>query len=377
MESNRRQVQAHKRRDSPARDPKRAGLRVDGLTCQMQSEPWESVTGFLAALWKGASTTWKGRGWEVSTALGDPGPPKEHLSATEAAARRRESHPSGGGRGRGARGRQAAPSLRRRRRLPPAPPAPAAGLRRPLRPRRSQHFANSSPARGGRSSAPCALRRGRGAAGGAEAPGAGAGGGGSRAPRRGRAGPRAPRPPGRAPRRAAPRRAAVPAAQPRPRRRRPAARAPEAGTMASAAEPPGQAAEYLQELTRIVAAQQELLARRRRRIEELERQVARLSRENAGLLERHRRHLAACARRPDPGPGPPPLGAAPELGGHRDKSEGESSRSIRTAALRPQLRGLEEDEGASVGTSPELGGLGSVIGGHTTSPCLLLTCRKG
>lgn len=89
--------------------------------------------------------------------------------------------------------------------------------------------------------------------------------------------------------------------------------------MASAAEPPGQAAEYLRELTRIVAAQQELLARRRRRIEELERQVARLSRENAGLLERHRRHLAACARRPDPGPGPPPLGAAPELGGHRDK----------------------------------------------------------
>ncbi|XP_055413225.1 IQ motif and SEC7 domain-containing protein 3-like isoform X2 [Bubalus kerabau] len=89
--------------------------------------------------------------------------------------------------------------------------------------------------------------------------------------------------------------------------------------MASAAEPPGQAAEYLQELTRIVAAQQELLARRRRRIEELERQVARLSRENAGLLERHRRHLAACAHRPDPGPGPQPLGATPELGGHRDK----------------------------------------------------------
>ncbi|TKC36121.1 hypothetical protein EI555_017856 [Monodon monoceros] len=89
--------------------------------------------------------------------------------------------------------------------------------------------------------------------------------------------------------------------------------------MASAAEPPGQAAEYLQELTRIVAAQQELLARRRRRIEELERQVARLSRENAGLLERHRRHLAACARRPDPGPGPQPLGAIPELGGRRDK----------------------------------------------------------
>lgn len=87
--------------------------------------------------------------------------------------------------------------------------------------------------------------------------------------------------------------------------------------MASAAETPGKAAEYLQELTRIVAAQQELLARRRRRIEELERQVARLSRENAGLLERHRRHLAACARRPDPGP--QPLGVIPELGGRRDK----------------------------------------------------------
>ncbi|XP_044919313.1 IQ motif and SEC7 domain-containing protein 3-like [Mustela putorius furo] len=97
--------------------------------------------------------------------------------------------------------------------------------------------------------------------------------------------------------------------------------------MASAAETPGKAAEYLQELTRIVAAQQELLARRRRRIEELERQVARLSRENAGLLERHRRHLAACARRPDPGP--QPLGVIPELGSRRDKSEGESSRSVR------------------------------------------------
>ncbi|XP_034368157.1 IQ motif and SEC7 domain-containing protein 1 isoform X1 [Arvicanthis niloticus] len=99
--------------------------------------------------------------------------------------------------------------------------------------------------------------------------------------------------------------------------------------MASAAEPPGTAAEYLQELTRIVAAQQELLAQRRRRIEELERQVARLSRENAGLLERHRRHLAACARRPDPSPSP--LGAIPELGSRRDKSEEESSRSIRSS----------------------------------------------
>lgn len=90
--------------------------------------------------------------------------------------------------------------------------------------------------------------------------------------------------------------------------------------MASAAEPPGEAAEYLQELARIVAAQQELLARRGRRIEELELQVARLSREKAGLLERHRRHLAARARPdPGPGPGPQPLGAIPQLRGRRDK----------------------------------------------------------
>lgn len=88
--------------------------------------------------------------------------------------------------------------------------------------------------------------------------------------------------------------------------------------MASAADPPGEAAEYLQELARIVAAQQELLARRGRRIEELELQVARLSREKAGLLERHRRHLVARAR-PDPGPGPQPLGATPQLCGRSDK----------------------------------------------------------
>ncbi|CAK6441491.1 unnamed protein product [Pipistrellus nathusii] len=93
--------------------------------------------------------------------------------------------------------------------------------------------------------------------------------------------------------------------------------------MASAADPPGEAAEYLQELARIVAAQQELLARRGRRIAELELQVARLSREKAGLLERHRRHLAARAR-PAPGPGPQPLGATPQLCGRRDKSGRES-----------------------------------------------------
>ncbi|XP_060163251.1 IQ motif and SEC7 domain-containing protein 1 isoform X2 [Globicephala melas] len=138
--------------------------------------------------------------------------------------------------------------------------------------------------------------------------------------------------------------------------------------MASAAEPPGQAAEYLQELTRIVAAQQELLARRRRRIEELERQVARLSRENAGLLERHRRHLAACARRPDPGPGPQPLGAIPELGGRRDKSEGESSRSVSVEGEAPSSEtgtSLDSPSAYHQGPSAPGSGLGPDHSEHT------------
>ncbi|XP_067611710.1 IQ motif and SEC7 domain-containing protein 1 isoform X2 [Pseudorca crassidens] len=138
--------------------------------------------------------------------------------------------------------------------------------------------------------------------------------------------------------------------------------------MASAAEPPGQAAEYLQELTRIVAAQQELLARRRRRIEELERQVARLSRENAGLLERHRRHLAACARRPDPGPGPQPLGAIPELGGRRDKSEGESSRSVSVEGEAPSGEtgtSLDSPSAYHQGPSAPGSGLGPDHSEHT------------
>ncbi|XP_075839606.1 IQ motif and SEC7 domain-containing protein 1 isoform X1 [Microtus pennsylvanicus] len=130
--------------------------------------------------------------------------------------------------------------------------------------------------------------------------------------------------------------------------------------MASAAEPPGTAAEYLQELTRIVAAQQELLAQRRRRIEELERQVARLSRENAGLLERHRRHLAACARRPDPGPSP--LGAIPELGSRRDKSEEESSRSISVEGEAPS-----SETGTSL-DSPSAYHQGPLVPGSSLSP---------
>ncbi|KAF6384873.1 IQ motif and Sec7 domain ArfGEF 1 [Rhinolophus ferrumequinum] len=151
--------------------------------------------------------------------------------------------------------------------------------------------------------------------------------------------------------------------------------------MASAAESPGKAAEYLQELTRIVAAQQELLARRGRRIEALERQVARLSRENAGLLERHRRHLAACARRPDPGPGPgpgpQPLGAIPELGGCRDKSEGESSRSVRSSletgsSLSPDHHSVEGEAPSSETCtsldSPSARRQGPLVPGSSRSP---------
>lgn len=160
----------------------------------------------------------------------------------------------------------------------------------------SGHFANSDPS--GQAGKAAGLQAGKEA-------------GTEGRPRRGCASPE-PRPPGRAePREHQP-------SEPGPSRAaRPAARS-RAGSMANAAEPPGRAvraAGYLQELTQIVSAQQELLARRRRRIEELELQVARLSLENAGLLERHRRHLAGCPRRPDPCP--TPLSSIPELGGGR------------------------------------------------------------
>lgn len=65
--------------------------------------------------------------------------------------------------------------------------------------------------------------------------------------------------------------------------------------METPSEKPSGAAEYLQELNRIVDTQQELLERQRGRIEELEQQVSDLCAENARLQERYQRHMATCA----------------------------------------------------------------------------------
>lgn len=64
--------------------------------------------------------------------------------------------------------------------------------------------------------------------------------------------------------------------------------------MENPTENPSKAAEYLQELNKIIETQQELLEKQRLRIDELELQVTELCKENACLAEQHQRHLATC-----------------------------------------------------------------------------------
>ncbi|XP_053932408.1 IQ motif and SEC7 domain-containing protein 2-like isoform X1 [Cuculus canorus] len=105
--------------------------------------------------------------------------------------------------------------------------------------------------------------------------------------------------------------------------------------MESPAENPSKAAEYLKELNKIIETQQELLEKQKRRIDELEQQVAKLYHENACLQDEHHRHLAACRLQPVPPAFPAVLGAIQENARH-EKSEGDSSRSIRYLQSRKQ-----------------------------------------
>ncbi|KAM7041063.1 IQ motif and SEC7 domain-containing protein 1 [Acridotheres tristis] len=75
--------------------------------------------------------------------------------------------------------------------------------------------------------------------------------------------------------------------------------------MESPAENPSKAAEYLKELNKIIETQQELLEKQKRRIDELEQQVAKLYHENACLQDEHHRHLATCRLQQGVLPAPP------------------------------------------------------------------------
>ncbi|XP_027521816.1 IQ motif and SEC7 domain-containing protein 1 isoform X11 [Corapipo altera] len=99
--------------------------------------------------------------------------------------------------------------------------------------------------------------------------------------------------------------------------------------MESPAENPSKAAEYLKELNKIIETQQELLEKQKRRIDELEQQVAKLYHENACLQDEHHRHLATCRLQQGVPPAPPGVLSAIQENARHEKSEGDSSRSIR------------------------------------------------
>ncbi|XP_051483440.1 IQ motif and SEC7 domain-containing protein 3-like [Apus apus] len=100
--------------------------------------------------------------------------------------------------------------------------------------------------------------------------------------------------------------------------------------MESPAENPNKAAEYLKELNKIIETQQELLEKQKRRIDELEQQVAKLYHENACLQDEHHRHLAACRLQQSVPPAYPGVLSAIQENAKHEKSEGENSRSLRS-----------------------------------------------
>ncbi|XP_048171472.1 IQ motif and SEC7 domain-containing protein 1 isoform X6 [Corvus hawaiiensis] len=112
--------------------------------------------------------------------------------------------------------------------------------------------------------------------------------------------------------------------------------------MESPAENPSKAAEYLKELNKIIETQQELLEKQKRRIDELEQQVAKLYHENACLQDEHHRHLATCRLQQGVPPAPPGVLSAIQENARHEKSEGDSSRSLRTSL----------ETGSSISTDP-------------------------